>query len=194
MRLRWIIFSHRVLSLSFGFRHLTGSSKISVAYSLVTMRLLCHLVSILEWCTRRWGGLSAIASLCLCTWAIWNAATSYQDGLDTDHPATSLSSMWTAIYAYYSLAVHAMMAAFWIRVPLASFNLTQRMKAAQRRLLTATKLSLCDQFDPNDAGPDETVHVIIIPNYKENIEVLRETLEVLASHEKAQRLYHVRGL
>jgi hypothetical protein len=37
----------------------------------------------------------------------------------------------------------------------------------------------------------QDIHAILIPNYKEDIEVLRETLEVLASHPQARAQYDV---
>lgn len=36
------------------------------------------------------------------------------------------------------------------------------------------------------------VHAILLPNYKEDIDTLRETLEVLASHAQARTSYDVR--
>jgi hypothetical protein len=39
---------------------------------------------------------------------------------------------------------------------------------------------------------DNVVHVIIIPNYKEEVDTLRETLDVLASHPQAHYSYDVR--
>lgn len=41
---------------------------------------------------------------------------------------------------------------------------------------------------------DQIRHVIIIPNYKEEMETLLETLDVLASHELAKNTYKVRLL
>jgi hypothetical protein len=38
---------------------------------------------------------------------------------------------------------------------------------------------------------DSIIHAIILPNYMEDIETLRETLEVLASHRKAKLQYEV---
>jgi hypothetical protein len=38
---------------------------------------------------------------------------------------------------------------------------------------------------------DEIVHAIILPNYKEDIETLKQTLAVLASHDQASCQYEV---
>ncbi|EJT72757.1 hypothetical protein GGTG_09614 [Gaeumannomyces tritici R3-111a-1] len=42
-----------------------------------------------------------------------------------------------------------------------------------------------------DVAPDHVIHAIIIPNYKEEVDTLRETLEVLASHPQARNCYDV---
>jgi hypothetical protein len=38
------------------------------------------------------------------------------------------------------------------------------------------------------------VHAIILPNYKEDMDTLRETLEVMASHQLARSSYEVRPI
>ncbi len=43
-----------------------------------------------------------------------------------------------------------------------------------------------------DAGQEKILHAILVPNYKENIDDLRETLDVLASHPQARSNYDVR--
>lgn len=42
-----------------------------------------------------------------------------------------------------------------------------------------------------DSEPDRVVHAIVIPNYKEELDTLRETLEVLGSHPQARNSYDV---
>ncbi|KUI67300.1 hypothetical protein VM1G_02717 [Cytospora mali] len=42
-----------------------------------------------------------------------------------------------------------------------------------------------------DAEPDRVVHAIVIPNYKEELDSLRETLEVLGCHPQARNSYDV---
>ena len=46
-------------------------------------------------------------------------------------------------------------------------------------------------MDPTDTVPDNVIHAIVIPNYKEEVDTLRETLEVLASHSLARKTYDV---
>lgn len=42
-----------------------------------------------------------------------------------------------------------------------------------------------------DAEPDRVVHAIVVPNYKEELDTLRETLEVLGCHPQARNSYDV---
>lgn len=48
-----------------------------------------------------------------------------------------------------------------------------------------------DLYTDADAEPDRVVHAIVIPNYKEELDTLRETLEVLGSHPQARNSYDV---
>lgn len=45
--------------------------------------------------------------------------------------------------------------------------------------------------DATDETPTIVIHAIIIPNYKEEVDTLRETLDVLATHPQAQASYDV---
>jgi hypothetical protein len=47
-------------------------------------------------------------------------------------------------------------------------------------------------YTDGDATPvDSIIHAIVVPNYKEEVDTLRETLEVLASHPQARNTYDV---
>jgi hypothetical protein len=46
-------------------------------------------------------------------------------------------------------------------------------------------------YTDGDVEPDSIVHAIVIPNYKEELDTLRETLEVLGSHPQARNSYDV---
>lgn len=61
---------------------------------------------------------------------------------------------------------------------------------------SSSKTSDTDDFDSGyyaDIDPDIRcpIHTLLIPNYKEDIDVLRETLDVLASHPRARCQYDV---
>lgn len=48
------------------------------------------------------------------------------------------------------------------------------------------------EFIPDmESGADRVIHAIIIPNYKEEMDTLRETLDVMASHPLARDTYDV---
>ena len=48
--------------------------------------------------------------------------------------------------------------------------------------------------DGDAADHDHVIHAIVIPNYKEEVDSLRETLDVLASHPQARDSYDVSHL
>lgn len=48
-----------------------------------------------------------------------------------------------------------------------------------------------EPYNDVDALDDTVIHAIIIPNYKEEVDTLRETLDVLASHPQARGCYDV---
>lgn len=49
-----------------------------------------------------------------------------------------------------------------------------------------------DMYTDGDVtDTDNVIHAIVIPNYKEEVDILRETLEVLASHPQARYTYDV---
>ncbi|KAF4581158.1 sphingomyelinase family [Ophiocordyceps camponoti-floridani] len=45
--------------------------------------------------------------------------------------------------------------------------------------------------DATDVSDDSVIHAIVIPNYKEELDTLKETLDVLASHPRAQFSYDI---
>lgn len=48
-----------------------------------------------------------------------------------------------------------------------------------------------DFYNDGDSEPNNVIHAIVIPNYKEEVDSLRETLDVLASHPQARNSYDV---
>lgn len=53
---------------------------------------------------------------------------------------------------------------------------------------------MIDSVTDVEYDQDKVIHAIIIPNYKEDIDGLRETLDVLASHPQARLSYDVSSL
>jgi len=122
-------------------------------------------------------------------------------------PVTNEASYIQLIFAAYSIFVHLVALGFPIRVSFACWQLTEKIEEAHARLardLPFKKLQLdFGQLFRIDEDADEksevrtnsqslVVHVIMIPCYKEDIENLKDTLRVLASHRDALNAYDVR--
>ncbi|KAK0618445.1 glycosyl transferase family group 2-domain-containing protein [Bombardia bombarda] len=77
-----------------------------------------------------------------------------------------------------------------------STSLSSSETLTSSRDLGSSSSSEAGDLDPElyadaDIAPDRVIHAIIIPNYKEENDTLRETLEVLASHPQARNTYDV---
>lgn len=77
-----------------------------------------------------------------------------------------------------------------------STSLSSSETLTSSRDLSSTSSSEAGDLDPEcyadgDIAPDRVIHAIVIPNYKEENDTLRETLEVLASHPQARNTYDV---
>jgi hypothetical protein len=77
-----------------------------------------------------------------------------------------------------------------------STSLSSSETLTSSRDLSSTSSSEAGDLDPecyadSDIAPDRIIHAIVIPNYKEENDTLRETLEVLASHPQARDTYDV---
>jgi len=127
---------------------------------------------------------------------------------------------WTLFFAYYSVLIHTLIFMFPMRACWAVEDLTRGLKKVARnkqlsdfkfshaRRLSSTSLSSAETLTSSqissasseagdivlgcvDVEQEKILHAIIIPNYKENIDDLRETLAVLASHTQARSTYDV---
>lgn len=71
-------------------------------------------------------------------------------------------------------------------------TLTSDNTASLTSTSEATSDTEVEEFAAVDqSSPADVVHAIVIPNYKEEVDTLRETLEVLASHPMAATSYDV---
>lgn len=182
-----------------------------------------------------------VATIALSYWVVSKEAAStgygYYNLMHTHHASapsaaalespTTGGGMWTLGFAYYSLFIHILVAAFPIRACWSIFSITRALKKnakskalrdiklSHRRRGSSTSLSssetltssrdgsvssatsseagdLEEQYTDGDASAIENiVHAIVIPNYKEEVDTLRETLDVLASHPQARHSYDV---
>jgi hypothetical protein len=75
-----------------------------------------------------------------------------------------------------------------------SETLTSSRDASSTLSATSSEAGDLDNefYADGDATPvDNVVHAIVVPNYKEEVDTLRETLDVLASHPQARNTYDV---
>jgi len=90
------------------------------------------------------------------------------------------------IYVGYSVFVHIMGAVFPFRACIAINAVTRDI---QRRL---ARRSIISSGTPTEIlTKDSVIHAILLPNYAEDLDSLRETCKVLASHEQARQCYHL---
>jgi hypothetical protein len=153
---------------------------------------------IFDWCTRRCGGLALIATTLLCYHVVSKQARLHRSSTKLSSQALPSdpspdSDIWTLTFAYYSFAVHVLIATFYVRLVWSTVQLTSRLKAAQAQFCEDVK-SDGNHIPGHEDGTSSVIHAIVIPNYKEEIDVLRETLDVLASHPGARSSYEVRSL
>jgi hypothetical protein len=125
------------------------------------------------------------------------------------------TGIWKYIFACYSLLVHCLIIIVTLRACWAVWELTTSLQPMPLTLwkipkpvrgwnLSSTSLSSADtsishistsqsssEIDASDSvtgsedDPELVIHTIIIPNYKEDVDILKETLDVLASHPRA---------
>ena len=143
--------------------------------------------------------------------AVWD-----EDSEETRRDAGHL----TVLFAYYSLLIHILVVIFPIRACWAIWDVTRSLrkmtrvkkwKESKSQRLSSSSISSADTLtatqtssSSSEAGDAESgyfadaeveqhqdIHAILIPNYKEGIDMLRETLDVLACHPQARAQYDV---
>jgi hypothetical protein len=78
----------------------------------------------------------------------------------------------------------------------ASLSSSETLTSSREGSLTSTTESDAGDLEPEfypegEVDPDRVIHAIVVPNYKEEVDTLRETLEVLASHPQARATYDI---
>jgi len=113
------------------------------------------------------------------------------------------------LYVVYTLVLQIQFIVWTPQITLALYQHARKVKAVRRRRIAKNVNALqhkSDDFgaesDSDDSIaielPDQTsvedniLHAIVIPNYTEDLDTLRETLSVLARHPRAQQQYEVR--
>ncbi|RFU30120.1 hypothetical protein B7463_g6226, partial [Scytalidium lignicola] len=174
-----------------------------------------------SWFTQRVTSFALALLAVLCYFALWHDSPlkHHGDGRDSN-PAAHLTPA-QLIFVCYDLFVHVLASFFPLRLCWSTWTLTQRLKAALARSRTSFKSgskggsivrykTFSSEFGyesgmSSDSDDSELVystetgklynqlilHAIIIPNYKEGMDTLRETLEVLAHHARARTCYDI---
>jgi hypothetical protein len=177
-------------------------------------------MSVLSWCSRRVGGLSFVALVSLCALVLFNEFRSLRKDKINPGRRNEDGGFLVLIFAYYSLFIHILVTIFPVRACWAIWDITRSVKNVARskrwrelpeRKLSTYSLSSAETLTPSrasatssdtedfesgyfaDVEPETALHfhTILIPNYKEDIDVLRETLDVLACHPQARAQYDV---
>jgi hypothetical protein len=178
-------------------------------------------MSLLSWCSRRVGGLSVVILVSLCALVLFNEFQSLRRDKIHPGRHNKDGGILVLIFAYYSLFIHILVTIFPFRACWAIWDVTKSVKnvarskrwreVPERKLSTYSLSSAAETLTPSrasatssdtedfdsgyfaDAEPEtaQHFHTILIPNYKEDIDVLRETLDVLACHPQARTQYDV---
>ena len=169
---------------------------------------------LLSWCIQRVANLGIVALICLILVAfVWDRPS--QEKYDDGKLRKQITNG-QLVYVYYTLFVHFLGVLFPLRLCWATRSMIRNLKMVaiqqQASLLRASssksrKGSEVGYDDPVDSDSSDSmelstlndndwdekplVHAIILPNYKEDLDTLRETLDVLACHPQASSSYEV---
>lgn len=167
---------------------------------------------LLSWCIQRVASLGIVALISLILVAfVWDRPS--QEKYDDGKLRRQITNG-QLVYVYYTLFVHILGVLFPLRLCWATKSMTRNLKMVaiqQQALLFKASRSRrgsevgyedsvsSDSSDSialstfNEIEWDEkpVVHAIILPNYKEELDTLRETLDVLACHPQASSSYEV---
>ena len=167
---------------------------------------------LLSWCIQRVASLGIIALTCLTLVAfVWDRPS--QEKYDDGKLRKSITNG-QLVYVYYTLFIHVLGVLFPLRLCWATKSMIRNLKMVaiqqQASLFRASSKSAKrgeagDSVDSDSSDSMELstlkenewdekkplVHAIILPNYKEELDTLRETLDVLACHPQASSSYEV---
>ncbi|KAG6362133.1 hypothetical protein INS49_010362 [Diaporthe citri] len=170
-------------------------------------------MSLFTWCTRRCGGLAMLAALALSYWVphpsvahtaegagLWTVIFAYYclfiHVLVAAFPLRSCWAMWDLTRslkrAAHSKALQSLKFAHRRRGSSTSLSSSETLTSSHGSSASSEAGDLEPElYTDGDAEPDSVVHAIVIPNYKEELDTLRETLEVLGCHPQARNSYDV---
>ena len=166
---------------------------------------------LLSWCIQRVASLGIVALICLILVAfVWDRPS--QEKYDDGKLRKQITNG-QLVYVYYTLFVHILGVLFPLRLCWSTRSMIRNLKMVatqqQASFIKASSKSRkgsavgCEDSVASDSSVsialstlnewDEKslVHAIILPNYKEDLDTLRETLDVLACHPQASTTYEV---
>jgi hypothetical protein len=158
-------------------------------------------MALARWATRCIPGLSVLALLVLIESALQIFQTTfigltYPTGLiKRTNPVVA-----QFLFSTYTILLHLLAFLFPLRLCRAVWYATSAIRQAQfdSGNFLSNKEKDNDGSSPRLRGSDgddaDIVHVVIIPIYKEEVETLEDTLNVLASHSAARQTYNVRDM
>ena len=170
---------------------------------------------LLSWCIQRVASLGIIALTCLILVAfVWDRPS--QEKYDDGKLRKQITNG-QLVYVYYTLFIHVLGVFFPLRLCWATRGMIRNLKmVAIQQQASLFRASSSKSRKGGEAGYEESVdsdssdsmalstlnenewdekplvHAIILPNYKEELDTLRETLDVLACHPQASSSYEVR--
>jgi hypothetical protein len=159
-----------------------------------------------NWCLSRVCSVSLAGVACLLYLAFWHSRSSYRREPGNKHPNYQQDELTHSQFAFvcYTLFVHTIALLFPFRLCFGTVSLTKSLRSSLKQNTPAQPIASRTNGDKHDpevsptsmemedkAGRQNVLHAIIIPNYKEDIETLRETLDVLACHSQAGSSYDV---
>jgi hypothetical protein len=169
----------------------------------------------LTWYIRCIPGFSIIVVISLTYFALWAAHTDKKQWGDRPitpspdddfHPSTSF---FQAVFVFYTITIHILALVFPIRACWAVWSCTRGLQSVLAKVddldnpdskadcgqaTTVTVDPLQHLFTTQKGISNSTgglLQAILLPNYKEEVGVLEETLEVLACHGQAKSSYDV---
>lgn len=138
-------------------------------------------MAILQWFMRCIPGISIVLLFILVELSLGIGRSAYFYLLHEQPPTPLFASVVPQIiFSTYSLALHVLAALFPLRLAHATHTATKAIRAYHLR-----------DVQPLEESQHGTTMVIILPAYKETLDTLRETLDVLASHVDARNTYDV---
>lgn len=158
-------------------------------------------MNVVKWFSRCLPGLSTLSLLILLELSLKIVETewiSFYYPTFLIHRHASLVAQ--ALFILYSVFLHVLALIFPLRLCAAVYSATKQIEAAHKCQKgftgedVSSRLVDSERIEPGEAQSPSVTMAIILPSYKEDVEILETSLRVLASHRHAKTSYDVRML